>query len=49
MDRRDAIAWVLSVCQVTLRKSQAKTLSVLVAAAVSVHGAPAVRPLGDQD
>jgi hypothetical protein len=36
MDRRDAIAWVLSVGQNTLRKSQAKTLSVLVAAALVV-------------
>ena len=36
MDRRDASAWVRSVCTVTLRKSQAKTLSVLVAAALTV-------------
>jgi len=34
MDRRDAIAWVLSVCVGCLRRSQAKTLSVLVAAAM---------------
>lgn len=35
MDRMDAIAWVLSVCS-SLRLSQAKTLSDLVAAALSV-------------
>jgi len=34
MHRRDAIAWVTSVCAVCLRLSQAKTLSVLVAAAM---------------
>lgn len=34
MDRRDAIAWVLSVCASVLRLSQAKTLSQLVAAAM---------------
>lgn len=37
MDRRDAIAWVLSVCTRSLRRSQAKTLSVLVAAMLSVQ------------
>jgi hypothetical protein len=36
MDRRDAIAWVRSVCQHELRASQAKTLSVLVAAMLGV-------------
>lgn len=35
MDRTDAMTWVLSVCSVVLRLSQAKTLSVLVAAALS--------------
>lgn len=35
MDRKDAIAWVLSICSGVLRKSQAKTLSVLVAAALT--------------
>ena len=35
MDRTDAMAWVMSLCQDHLRKSQAKTLSVLVAAAVA--------------
>jgi len=35
MDRKDAIAWVVSVCQGLLRKSQAKTLSILVAGALS--------------
>jgi len=34
MDRTDAIAWVISVCTGCLRKSQAKTLSVLVAGAL---------------
>ena len=34
MNRTDAIAWVLSVCAVHLRLSQAKTLSQLVAAAM---------------
>jgi hypothetical protein len=34
MDRTDAIAWVLSLCLGLLRKSQAKTLSELVAAAL---------------
>lgn len=37
MDRRDAIAWVLSVCAVSLRLSQAKTLSVLVGAALGLE------------
>jgi hypothetical protein len=32
MNRTEAMTWVLSLCQDTLRKSQAKTLSVLVAA-----------------
>jgi hypothetical protein len=36
MDRTDAIAWVLSVCLGLLRKSQAKTLSDLVAATLGV-------------
>jgi hypothetical protein len=36
--RRDlAIAWVVSVCSLSLRKSQAKTLSILVAAAMRVQ------------
>jgi hypothetical protein len=34
MDRTEAIAWVLSICTGVLRKSQAKTLSVLVGAAL---------------
>jgi hypothetical protein len=34
MDRRDAIAWVVSVCSGLLRASQVKTLSILVAAAL---------------
>jgi hypothetical protein len=34
MDRTEAIAWVLSICTGVFRKSQAKTLSVLVAAAL---------------
>jgi hypothetical protein len=34
MNHRDVMAWVLSVCTGCLRKSQAKTLSVLVAAAL---------------
>ena len=34
MNRTDAITWVLSVCAVHLRLSQAKTLSQLVAAAM---------------
>lgn len=36
MDRRDAMTWVLSVCS-SLRLSQAKTLSVLVAAALALE------------
>lgn len=35
MDRKDTIAWVVSVCDGLVRKSQAKTLSILVAAALS--------------
>jgi hypothetical protein len=36
--RRDlAIAWVVSVCSLSLRKSQAKTLAILVAAAMRVQ------------
>ncbi len=35
MDRKDAIAWVVSVCAEVLRGSQAKTLSILVAATLS--------------
>jgi hypothetical protein len=38
--RRDlAIAWVVSFCSLSLRKSQAKTLSILVAAAMRVQRA----------
>jgi hypothetical protein len=37
MNRTDAIAWVLSVCAVHPRLSQAKTLSQLVAAAIRGH------------
>jgi hypothetical protein len=37
MRRTDATAWVLSVCTLTLRLSQAKTLAALVAAAMSVE------------
>lgn len=37
MLRKDAIAWVLTVCTDSLRLSQAKTLSILVAAAMSVQ------------
>jgi hypothetical protein len=36
MDRKDAITWVLSLCALTLRRSQAKTLSELVAGAVGM-------------
>ena len=36
MDRTDAIAWVLSVSHGVLRKSQAKTLSVLVGSMLGV-------------
>ncbi len=35
MDRSEAICWVLSVC-IDLRRSQAKTLSQLVAATLSI-------------
>lgn len=37
MHRTDAIAWVVSVCQVSLRLSRAKTLGILVAAALRVQ------------
>ena len=37
MHRKDAIAWVVSVCYVSLRLSQAKTLGILVAAAMRVQ------------
>ena len=37
MHRKDAIAWVVSVCSISLRLSQAKTLSILVAAAIRVQ------------
>ena len=37
MHRKDAIAWVVSVCTGSLRLSQAKTLSILVAAAMRVQ------------
>jgi len=37
MHRTDAIAWVVSVCAVSLRLSQAKTLAILVAAALRVE------------
>lgn len=37
MHRTDAIAWVVSVCAVSLRLSQAKTLSILVASAMRVE------------
>jgi hypothetical protein len=37
MHRKDAIAWVVSVCSVSLRLSQAKTLAILVAAAMRVQ------------
>jgi hypothetical protein len=37
MHRKDAIAWVVSVCAVSLRRSQAKTLGILVAAALRVE------------
>ena len=37
MHRKDAIAWVLSVCASSLRLSQAKTLAILVASAMSVQ------------
>jgi len=37
MHRKDAIAWVLTVCAGCVRLSQAKTLSILVAAAMRVQ------------
>jgi hypothetical protein len=37
MHRKDAIAWVVSVCAVSLRLSQAKTLAILVASALRVQ------------
>lgn len=37
MHRKDAIAWVVSICAVSLRLSQAKTLGILVAAAMRVQ------------
>jgi hypothetical protein len=37
MHRTDAIAWVVSVCSASLRLSQAKTLSILVGAAMRVQ------------
>ena len=37
MHRTDAIAWVVSVCAISLRLSQAKTLAVLVASAMRVE------------
>ena len=37
MRSAEALAWVLSVCAPTLRLSQAKTLSVLVSAALTIH------------
>jgi Transposase DDE domain len=37
MHRMEAIAWVLTVCAESLRLSQAKTLSILVAAAMRVQ------------
>jgi hypothetical protein len=37
MHRKDAIAWVVSVCSVSLRLSRAKTLGILVAAAMRVQ------------
>jgi hypothetical protein len=37
MRRTEAIAWVVSVCAVSLRLSQAKTLGILVAAATCVE------------
>lgn len=35
MDCKDAVAWVVSVCENHLRKSQVKTLSILVAATLT--------------
>jgi hypothetical protein len=37
MRRMDATAWVVTVCAVSLRLSQAKTLAALVAAAMQVE------------
>jgi len=37
MRRTDATAWVVSVCALTLRLSQAKTLAILVASAMRVE------------
>jgi len=37
MSRKDAITWVLSVCTLSLRLSQAKTLAALVASAMRVE------------
>ena len=37
MHRKDAIAWVVNVCAVSLRLSQAKTLGILVAATLRVQ------------
>jgi hypothetical protein len=37
MHRKDAIAWVVSVCPVSLRLSQSKTLGILVASAMRVE------------
>ena len=37
MHRKDAIAWVVSVCSVSLRLSQAKTLAILVESALAVE------------
>jgi hypothetical protein len=37
MHRKDAIAWVVSVCAISLRLSQAKTLGILVASAMRVE------------
>src|SRR5437868_14212428 len=37
MHRKDAIAWVLTVCANSLRLSQAKTLSILIASAMRVE------------
>jgi hypothetical protein len=37
MHRKDAIAWVVTVCAVSLRLSQAKTLGILVASAMRVQ------------
>jgi hypothetical protein len=37
MHRKDAIAWVVSVCAASLRLSQAKTLAILVSSAMRVE------------